>query len=180
MKIKKIMPLFTLLAIVALTVTPVLANGDHYESELIAGKNHEVGCVKLYFDSADWAHNKLYIKVDTTVHANDIEIQNPCEIVETHIWVGTDLNDVPRTKSGNPKIGKFDYSQEFSDGTTQFIAEFDTSAYASGTTVYVLVHAVVDCPCGEETAWADSFGTPFSERPDIFGKRWGYFLEFTI
>jgi hypothetical protein len=167
MKLKKITQIFAIFAIFALAVTPVFANGDEYESELIAGQDDGVGMVRLYFDPSDFNHDLLYIEIDAD-----------CDILETHVWVGDDLEDVPRTKKGNPKIGHFPYAMDLAAGTQNVVMEVDTSMYAGK--IYILVHAVVDCPCGEETAWADTFGTPFSDRPDIFGRRWGYFLTIYI
>ena len=149
--------IFALLSMIALMVTPVFANGggngDEFESELIAGQYNVVGNVVIT------------VEYETLT----IEITSDCDIVETHVWVGDDLEDIPRTKKGNPKIGHFPYTADDEIDLTQL-----------DDTIYVLIHAVVDCPCGEETAWADTFGTPFSDEPAIFGNRWGYFLTLSL
>ena len=150
----------------ALMIAPVFANGTVYDSDLIAGRHHNVGEVTIYFNDA---HTIMYVKLETL----------ECSIIETHLWAGTNLEEVPRTKSGNPKIGHFPYAADHEDGTKEVIYEIPIT---QGQTYYVLVHAVVDCPSlGEETAWGQGrYATPFSERSDIFGRRWGYFITIDV
>ena len=154
--------MLTLVALFGLMITPVFANGTVYESTLIAGQHHNVGEVTIYFNDA---HTLMYVKLET----------QECSIIETHLWVGTDLEGVPRTRSGNPKIGHFPYAGDHEDGTKEVIYEIPVK---SGQTYHVLVHSVVDCPgLGEETAWGQGdYAIKFSERSDIFGRRWGYFI----
>ena len=163
LKINKTIPILTLVVLFALVITPVFANGTFYYSDLIAGQDEEnpVGELTIYFDAL---HTMMYVKYQTT----------ECSIVETHLWVGTDLEDVPRTGSGNPKIGHFP-EVPMQVSTNEVIYEIPVTI---SQTYYVLAHAVVDCPClGEETAWGEGFNaTPFSEDQDIFGKRWGYYI----
>ena len=167
METKKIILALALVALSVLTITPVFANGTFYYSDLIAGQDEEnpVGEVMISFNEG---HTKMYVKYTTT----------ECLIIETHLWVGTGLEDVPRTLKGNPKIGHFPYATYDEAGTKEVIYEIDVS---SGT-YYVLAHAVVDCPCiGIETAWGEGFNAKmFSEAPDIFGASWGYFLEIEV
>jgi hypothetical protein len=167
LKTKKIIPVLAFIVLSVLMITPVFANGTFYYSDLIAGQDAEnpVGELTIYFDDQ---HTKMYVKYVTT----------ECSMIETHLWVGTALEDVPRGKTGNPKIGLFPCATYDEAGTKQVIFEIDVS---SGT-YYVLAHAVVDCPCiGIETAWGEGFNAQlFSTRPDIFGARWGYFLEIEV
>lgn len=167
MKGKKTILMLTTLALIVLMTTPVFANGVRYDSDLIAGQYTIVGEVRLYFNND---HTMLYIDLETA----------ECSIIETHIWVGDDLEDVPRTGSGNPKIGQFPFAVDHEPSTTEFTQEIDVSLLSG--TVYVLIHAVVDCPCiGKETAWGEGdFATPFADRQDIFGSRWGYFITITV
>jgi hypothetical protein len=163
-KMNKSILIVTLVALLALATTPVFANGVEYDSDLIAGQDEEnpVGLLTITFDDQ---HTMMYVTYTTT----------ECSIIETHLWVGTDLEDVPRTGSGNPKIGKFPYATEDAAGTNEVVYEIPVT---SGQWYYILAHAVVDCPCiGEETAWGEGdFSIMFSENPDIFGARWGYYL----
>lgn len=159
MKTNKIALVLAMLSVFALTITPVFANGTcngkEYESDLIAGRHMDVGDVVVAVD-------------DYEILTIDITLKSGCEIIESHVWVGDDLEDIPRTKSGNPKIGQFPYTVD---------DEIDLSDF--GDPIFVLIHTVVDCPCkGEETAWAEGqYATKFSDEPcNIFGNRWGYFL----
>jgi hypothetical protein len=158
MKTNKIALIFAMLSVFALTITPVFANGDcngkEYDSDLIAGRYMDVGDVVVKVD-------------DYEILTIEITLKSGCELIESHVWVGDDLADVPRTKSGNPKIGQFPYTVDDEIDLTDL-----------NDPIYVLIHTVVDCPCeGEETAWGEGqYSTMFSERSDIFGNRWGYFL----
>lgn len=161
MKTNKIALIFAMLSIFALTVTPVFANGicngKDYESDLIAGRHMNVGNVVISVD---------YDEILTI----EIDLKPGCEIVESHVWVGDDLDAVPKTKKGNPKIGHFPYTID---------DEIDLTNMQDP--IYVLIHAVVDCPCkGEETAWAEGpHSTMFSED-DNFGNRWGYYITIGV
>ena len=179
MKTKKIMLSLSMLTIVALMITPTFANGVEYFSDLVAGQDeaNPVGAVTIYFNNA---HTEMYIKLDTSVLPYGYPpytTQGDCELVETHIWVGDDLDEVPRTKKGNPKIGHFDYAETLPDGTQTFTQTVDVSGLDDE--IFILIHAVVDCPCkGQETAWGEGpESTMFSENQDIFGNRWGYYIS---
>jgi len=150
-------------ALLVLMAAPVFGNGVEYYSDLVAGQDEDnpVGEISITFNMG---HTMMYITYLTY----------DCDILETHLWYGTDLEDVPRTGSGNPKIGQFpEIPTVFS--SDEVIYELPIS---SGETYFVLAHAVVDCPCmGEETAWGEGpFSTMFSENQDIFGSRWGYYI----
>ena len=72
-----------------------------------------------------------------------------CSIVITHLWEGTDLKDIPRTGSGNTKIG------HFPEIPTEVLTSEVTYSYpiTAGETYFVLAHAIVDCLyIGRETA----------------------------
>lgn len=163
MKINKKFPILAVVLLSALMITPVFANGTEYYSHLIAGQDEDnpVGEVRITFNDG---HTMMYVTYETT----------DCSIVETHLWVGTDLENVPRTKKGNPKIGHFpEVPTQVS--TNEVVYEIPVT---SGQYYYILAHAVVDCPCmGEETAWGEGpWATLFSDNQDIFGSRWGYYL----
>lgn len=143
-----------------LSVSPVFANGGgcnpKYFSKLVVGRKEiKVGMVMIEVDGTDLIINYLTY----------------CDLVETHIWVGDDLSDMPKTNSGNPKIGLFPYSADSSGE-----AVIDISAL-SGDWIYLAIHAVVDCPCkGEETAWGQGYyATRFADDPN-FGNRWGFYI----
>jgi hypothetical protein len=99
------------------------------------------------------------------------------EIMETHFALGTSLDDIPQTKKGNPKIGRFPFQSEHPEGTDThtYIINLD-QCFPDGWTgklLYFAAHAVVSHPCkGEETAWADTWGQSFP------GSSWA--LYFTV
>ena len=150
-------------------ITPVFANGTNYYSDLIAGQDEDnpVGEVYIYFDND---HTMMYVEYVTW----------ECPIIETHLWAGTDLEDAPKTKSGNPKIG------HFPEVPTQVLANnvLYEIPVTIGQTIFILAHAVVDCPSiGEETAWGEGrWSTQFGRGTDdtFFGARWGYYLTVEV
>jgi hypothetical protein len=79
---------------------------------------------------------------------------------EAHAHVAASLDQIPQTKTGNPKVGLFDYSQE---GTgCQKSATFGPIAFGGvGGPFVVAAHAVVQTDGAErsETAWGA--GVPF-------------------
>ena len=110
-----------------------------YEDDLIAGQNLDAGTVTVsvvdgnivvtYTSDGDW------------------------QIDETHLYIG-DLEDLPTTPSGNPKIGHFPYSGSHGGGTTT--VSYVGPELAEGDCVYIAAHAVVtNTASGQaETAWA--------------------------
>lgn len=100
---------------------------------------------------------------------------------ETHLWVGEDLEDMPQTRKGNPKIGNFPYKAEdindtsFSftiplgsviDGFTD-ACQFCGDGAPSLPQIYVAAHAAVykvndDGTTQTETGWGD--GDPIVDR----------------
>ena len=75
-----------------------------YVTDLIAGGGDgvgtDVGEVQVWNDA-----DNLYVKyvVDVT----------DCFLTETHLAIESSLADIPQTKTGNPKIGKFEFSREY-------------------------------------------------------------------
>jgi hypothetical protein len=69
----------------------------------------------------------------------------------------------------------FPYATYDEAGTKEGIYEVPVP---NGVTYHVLAHAIVYSSCiGIETAWGERpAATMFSEAPDIFGARWGYYL----
>jgi hypothetical protein len=161
MKEKRMTLILMAVALSVLMITPVFANGNgngnhEYESKLVVGRKEvQVGIVTIEVDGADLIINYI----------------TDCDLVETHIWVGDDLADMPKTNSGNPKIGHFPYS---ADSTGEAIIDISG---LSGNYIYLAIHAVVDCPCkGEETAWGQGcYATRFADD-DMFGNRWGFYI----
>lgn len=96
------------------------------------------------------------------------------ELVEAHLWVGTDLAEMPQTRQGNPKIGNFPFNESFTAPKTTHsysypLAFLGFSCPDSPDTYYfVAAHATVQLTDGSgnviqtETGWAD--GDRFVEK----------------
>jgi hypothetical protein len=138
MKTKKLMICLAALALMALMIMPGYA--CELQTELWAGRDEmPVGYVTL-----DEYGSTIYITYTTT---------GGWYLVETHLAVAGSFEDIPQTKSGNPKIGHFPYATDHGSGVTQY-------TYAipySGGEIYIAAHAVVGCDCGGdyETAWGE-------------------------
>ncbi len=102
--------------------------GDWSEKtvDLFAGQHTNVGSVNV-FDDGDYL-----IVTFTTIEG--------WYITETHVDIQTDPDDFPLTKSGNPKVGQFAYSDEY-DYVEDVILEIED--IWDGATLYVAAHAVV-------------------------------------
>ena len=141
----------------------------HLDTEIIAGQNWDnpVGNVHISHDSS-W-NRYMYITYMTS---------GGWEITETHLAVASSFNDIPQTKSGNPKIGKFPYSSHHDPAVTSVTYVIDLEDYikpdSSGKylgTLYIAAHSVVQKLMGydshgnpiyaEETGWADTYSQPF-------------------
>lgn len=117
--------------IIALNITPpnIVAHteGEPYRVDLIAGKSMDVGDVLVWNDEEN-----LYVRYAT----------DGWGLVETHLAVATDLEDIPQTKKGNPKVGKFPYKHEDLGGVLEDLYTIPLE-WDAGTTLYIAAHAVV-------------------------------------
>jgi len=131
---------------------------------LYAGKDIDVGGVRIWNDASN-----LYVMYDSR--------DGTCwEFAETHLAVATILDDIPQTKSGNPKVGHFPYQMMHDPTVTQYTYTLPLT-WAAGTKLIIAAHAVVRCDCGwEETAWADCEG-PTAVFP---GRNWATYVTYTI
>jgi len=104
-----------------------LANGA-CTHDLLAGQFTDVGCVTVSNDC-----DYIYVK---------LAVDEPgWRMTEVHIDVQLDRDDVPQTKAKNPKVGKFEVSEELDAPATEYLATFPT---VSGENTYVVMaHAVV-------------------------------------
>lgn len=95
------------------------------------------------------------------------------EITETHVHVATNTEDIPHTKSGNPKVGQFDYQMEHDPAVREYLYKIDLGPEAvAGTIVYIAAHAVVRNGCQEETAWANCMGVQYTFAELFGGNSW--------
>lgn len=138
---------------------------------LFAGQTIESGTVCVSVDGAN-----LKVTYTTTMG---------WELVETHVWVGSNLSDMPQTNKGSPKIGNFPYASGDISGATTYTTLIPLNVLGffcpddADAEFFVAAHAVVQLPDGsddgfqEETAWA--CGDRFVERG-----AWGTFFTITL
>lgn len=97
-------------------------------------------------------------------------------INETHLWVGTDISDMPAAGNGAPRNGHFPYGGSY-NGITEVTYEIeliDIAGFEEGSDIYIVAHAVVQGSRdadfrGGETAYAGD------EKGD--GPRWWWYIK---
>ena len=106
-------------------------------------------------------------------------------ITGTHLHVATSYDDIIQTKSGNPKIGRFDYSSSNDPGVTTVTYDLDfddpmdmtfsETGWRYSGTLYFASHPVEynTVEDREETSWADS-GESFE------GNSWAIYFTVTL
>ncbi|MCL5877438.1 MAG: hypothetical protein M1540_06475 [Candidatus Bathyarchaeota archaeon] len=148
---------------------------------LCAGSPHYYG--ELGPKTAAWYYSHVSIigYTDTWNDGTNLYVQyntyNPWKISETHLAVALNPADFPQTKSGNPQVGKFPYKHEGLNANTDFyIIPLSSLGLEAGDTVYIVAHAVVNSPCGQETSWADCGG------PDAYfrGNNWATYFAYIV
>jgi hypothetical protein len=136
MKLKRTLVFLPALALVALMIAPGLA--CELQTELWAGRDsNPVGIVTV-----DIVGNNLHVTYRTT---------GDWYLVETNLAVTNAFEDIPQTKTGNPKIGHFPYKTDHDP----MVTEFTYSVPLGSGTHYIAAHAVVYCASDGvyETAW---------------------------
>jgi hypothetical protein len=126
--------------------------------------------------------------VTTEVVGTDLtityETSGGWELQETHVWVGTDLADMPQTRKGSPKIGNFPYQSGDITGATSYsvtipLLQLGFSCPSVDTEYFVAAHAAVQLNDGAgniiqtETGWSD--GDRYVERG-----MWGTYSTVTL
>ena len=169
-------------ALVSMTIIGAIATESAkacwYESEMYAGnaKNHEE-CGTVTIDHSHSAYRYF------TVH---FETSGDWEMTETNLAVANSYEDLPQTKSGNPKIGNFPYSGDHDPAVTYVKYTIDMEDYLGKTyiegrgwryvgTYYFAAHAVVynTEEDREETSWANT-GDSFT------GNSWALYFTVTF
>ena len=166
---KKVL-LSTLVVVLALSLAlpmPVAAAPDPVYATLYAGNGGpEVGWVKVWEDETN-----LYV-------AYMIDLSTDWVLTETNVAVGTCVDGacegIPVNKKGNPKVGKFPYSDPH--GPVTFKEYVIPLSSVTGPTLCIAAHAVVDNPWyQEETAWARTCAG--YEFP---GRSWATYFCYTL
>ncbi len=127
---------------------------DSY-TNLIAGQNTDSG-------------NVVITEIDGNLDVT-YETEGDWVILETHLYVGSQ-EDMPATRPGNPKIGRFPYKTDHGDGVTTFTYS-DLYELAINECTWVVAHAVVynTVTHQEETAWANG--------EQVNGNNWAMWFE---
>jgi len=181
MNIKTASIVIATIMLVSLTLpllTPMIATGntsnDTYTTPLLAGQYYEVGYVETWTESSDYSII-LHVKY---------EITDPkWYLTEVHLAIATSLDNIPKTKTGNPIPGQFPYKAEElwsqSYEITINLTEMFGLTCPTNTTLYIAAHAVV-AKVDEygnivqtETAWGQ--GTRFTNRGS-----WAMYFTYTV
>ena len=152
--------LFALLAITTIFSLNLVLPTYAYEGGLFVASPHP------YTDK--WQNMKIgaviLSNVGTTLYVRYfIYSAENWEITETHVHAALDPEEIPHTKSGNPKVGKFAYQMDHDPAVKEYLYRIDLGPEAvPGTKVYIAAHAVVRNGCQEETAWANCMGEEYT------------------
>jgi hypothetical protein len=173
--IKQFKAFFTFVLLQLLFCTAAFAacvnvDGGIQTQTLYAGQTIEIGTVSVQVIDSD-----LVVTYNTT---------GGWELTETHLWVGNNINDMPQTRKGSPKIGNFPYHSGDITGATNFVvtiplATIGFSCPGDDGTFYVAAHAAVQLVDNNgdvvqtETAWGD--GDRFVEKG-----MWGTFFAIVL
>lgn len=99
-------------------------------------------------------------------------------IRETHLWVGTNLNDMPSAGRGQPVNGRFPYGDKFSPATN--VAEYvipvsSINGYGPDSELFIVAHAVVQ---GSSSAEFSSKETAYAGDNKGNSPRWWWYIVF--
>ena len=115
----------------AVVVEAEIICGGPNDVPLCAGQSINVGKVTVWNDMSD-----LFVTYN---------VEDPNWILlETHLAVATTLEGIPQTKKGNPKVGRFEYSDSFDpcDMMTMFTYQIPLSSF-DGNDLVIAAHAVL-------------------------------------
>ena len=107
-------------------------------------------------------------------------------IAETHLQVAEEVGDIPQTKKGNPKVGKFDNSTDYDPCETEVEYTIPIPTNTDGTTVGTVIiaaHAAVQLSEGfdpdtgyeifrYESTWVNGY--------DFLGNNWAMYFTYEI
>jgi len=169
--------LLTVTALFAMSVTPALAHteGDPFWAPLAAGSPHYYGEPGPKGPSWYWAHVTYVGSVFVWNNETHLFVKYYTDDVgmhETHLAVAEDFEDIPQTKSGNPKVGKFPFKNEGLGGAMMDMYTIPHD-FDAGTELIIAAHAAL---CNGETAWADCGG----DDAYFPGGNWATFFYYTV
>ena len=139
--------------------------------DLIAGQNEVIGTVTVSEDEDD-----ITVAYSLT---------GDWYMTESHLHLAEDCDDIPQTGSGNPQVGKFDYSMDHDPAVQEFEYEINKAdaGFDDESELCIAAHAAVfedgdgdgtfDDEEREETAWGE--GERFTERGN-----WAMHFEYEV
>lgn len=139
---------------------------DELEVALCAGQTNDIGTVNVTND-ADF----LYVTFSIAEEGWYLE--------ETHVAVGSTVDDIPLTKKGNPIPGQFPYACELDPMQTSCTVKIELGDWCAGTEIVIAAHAAVveiaGDGCETETFWANevisSYQGSLSDGGDVSEER---------
>lgn len=135
------------------------------EYDLIAGQYYDAGTVKIYQKSQG---DNYWLEVY-------IITEDGWKIDESQVDVEYSYEDFPTTGSGNPKIGKFAYSDPDSATDTEHFYKISGFGELDGCGgLFIAVHAVVYKGSGEDLQWQ----TAWAKGLDFEGNSWAMYIMF--
>jgi len=168
-----------MLFLVGIAGVNVIAMADPIKTELVAGRDGlTIGAVLVSNDGTNLIVEYIITLSDA---ANDWVIN------ETHLAVNSSLNDIPQTRSGNPKPGHFKFKTEHDPGvkTVKFVIPLADLSADPGTELYLAAHAEVTNMAEpiydsdgvflgyrEETAWGKGLDFP--------GRNWAMYFKYVV
>lgn len=139
--------------------------GEDLTVNLIAGQNYNIGTA-------------LITLVEGTLCVEITTVDN-WVMTETHVAIGPDLDSIPQTGSGNPKVGHFLFNTDHDPPITTFTYCCDPLDFIwEAGEVYIAIHASVMLldesgdVVQEETAWA--------EGPEFPGRSWATYVTYVV
>ena len=110
-------------------------NGTPLVTDLIGGRNIGLGYIIVTND--DFSCCVEFVTTDGWV------------MTETHLAIGMSLEDIPQTRSGNPKVGNFPYHHYLdpADDSDEYCFNLADLGYEPGDELYIAAHAVVQHGC---------------------------------
>jgi len=140
--------------------------GDLFESRILAGQHIDIGSALIY----NTTDGNLVI---------NLQLNDLWRASGSHLDIALLPQDFPMTKTGNPKIGNFEYKNDYypSVNNISYTFTLDELGLKEGDTVYIAIHLNAQkLVNGEivqsETAWTE--GTSFP------GKNWAMFVEYQV
>lgn len=100
-------------------------------------------------------------------------------IKETHLHIALTVGDIPQTKTGNPRPGKFAYSHVLNPAaaTDEYCFPLSDLGYEAGADLIIAAHAVVQRLVGGQVAQTE---TAWGYGPNFPGANWATYLGHTV